>query len=212
MPQVYSLDGITPVVDSSAFVHPTAVLIGDVIIGPNCYIGPGASLRGDFGRIRFEEGSNLQDNCVVHTFPNAETLVEKGGHIGHGAILHGCCIRPNAMVGMQAVVMDDAEIGESAIVAALTFVKAGTLVPARSLIAGVPGKIVRQLNDDEIAWKNEGTAIYQALTLRCQAGLKETEPLTEVEPERQRMLVPHFEPLARSKNTSVLNKDDLQIT
>jgi phenylacetic acid degradation protein len=115
-------------------------------------------------------------------------------------------------VGMQAVVMDDAEIGESAIVAALTFVKAGTSVPARSLVAGIPGKIVRQLSDDEIAWKNDGTAIYQALTLRCQAGLRETEPLREVEPGRQRMHVPQFEPLVRSKKASHLNKDDLQIT
>jgi phenylacetic acid degradation protein len=212
MPQVYSLDGITPVVDASAFVHPTAVLIGDVIVGPNCYIGPGASLRGDFGRIRFDEGSNLQDNCVVHTFPNAETIVERGGHIGHGAILHGCFIRQQAMVGMHSVVMDDVEIGESAIVAALTFVKAGMLVPARTLVAGNPGRLVRQLSDDEIAWKNEGTAIYQALTLRCQAGLSETEPLTEVEPGRQRMRVPQFEPLVRSKRTAQLNKDDLRIT
>jgi phenylacetic acid degradation protein len=212
MPHVYSLDGITPVVDASAFVHPAAVLIGDVIIGPNCYIGPGASLRGDFGRIVFEEGSNLQDNCVVHTFPNAETIVERGGHIGHGAILHGCRIKQDAMVGMQAVIMDDAEIGESAIVAALTFVRAGMIVPARSLIAGIPGEVIRQLNDDEIAWKNEGTAIYQALSLRCKAGFRETEPLTEVEPGRPRMRVPQFEPLQRSKKNSLFKSDDLKIT
>jgi phenylacetic acid degradation protein len=212
MPHVYSLDGITPVVDASAFIHPAAVLIGDVIIGPNCYIGPGASLRGDFGRIIFEEGSNLQDNCVVHTFPNAETIVERGGHIGHGAILHGCRIKQDAMVGMQAVIMDDVEIGESAIVAALTFVRAGMIVPARSLIAGIPGEIIRQLNDDEIAWKNEGTAIYHALSLRCKAGFHETEPLTEVEPGRQRMRVPQFEPLQRSKKNTVFKKDDLKIT
>jgi phenylacetic acid degradation protein len=211
MPHVYSLDGITPVVDSSAFVHPTAVLIGDVIIGPNCYIGPGASLRGDFGRIVFEEGSNLQDNCVVHTFPNAETIVERGGHIGHGAILHGCRIKQYAMVGMAAVIMDDAEIGESAVVAALTFVKAGMLVPARSLIAGTPGKVIRELTDGEIEWKNEGTAIYQALSLRCKASLREAEPLSEVEPGRQRMHVPQFEPLQRSKKNSPIKKDDLRI-
>jgi phenylacetic acid degradation protein len=201
MPHVYSLDGITPVVDSSAFVHPTAVLIGDVIIGPNCYIGPGASLRGDFGRIVFEEGSNLQDNCVVHTFPNAETIVERRGHIGHGAILHGCRIKQDAMVGMAAVIMDDAEVGESAVVAALTFVKAGLHVPPRSLI--------RQLSDGDIEWKNEGTAIYQALSLRCKASLRETEPLSEIEPGRQRMRVPQFEPLQRSKKN--YKKDDLRI-
>src|SRR4029077_17509889 len=155
MPHVYSLDGITPVVDSSAFVHPTAVLIGDVIIGPNCYIGPGASLRGDFGRIVFEEGSNLQDNCVVHTFPNAETIVERRGHIGHGAILHGCRIKQDAMGGMDAVIMDDAAVGESAVVAALRFVNAGLHVPPRSLIAGTPGKVIRKLSDGDIEWKNE---------------------------------------------------------
>jgi phenylacetic acid degradation protein len=211
MPNVYSLDGITPVVDSSAFVHPAAVLIGDVIIGPNCYIGPGASLRGDFGRIVFEEGSNLQDNCVVHTFPNAETIVERGGHIGHGAILHGCRIKQDAMVGMKAIIMDDVEIGESAIVAALTFVKAGMIVPARSLVAGTPAKVVRQLSDEELAWKNEGTAIYQALSLRCKAGLREAEPLSEVEPGRQRMRVPQFEPLLRSKKNALFKQDDLKI-
>ena len=211
MPQVYSLDGITPVVDSSAFVHPTAVLIGDVIIGPNCYIGPGASLRGDFGRIVFEEGSNLQDNCVVHTFPNTETIVERAGHIGHGAILHGCRIKQGAMVGMTAVVMDDAEIGESAVVAALTFVKSGMIVPPRTLIAGIPGKIIRPLSEEEIEWKNEGTAIYQALSLRCKAGLDETEPLTEPEPDRPRMRVPQFESLPRIKKNSLSRNDDLRI-
>jgi phenylacetic acid degradation protein len=211
MPQVYSLDGVTPVVDPSAFVHPTAVLIGDVIIGPNCYIGPGASLRGDFGRIVFEEGSNLQDNCVVHTFPNAETIVERGGHIGHGAILHGCRVKQDATVGMTAVVMDDAEIGESAVVAALTFIKAGMLVPPRSLVAGTPGRVIRELSDDEIEWKNDGTAIYQALSLRCKASLRESEPLTEVEPGRQRMRVPQFEPLHRTKKNSSLKKDDLRV-
>jgi phenylacetic acid degradation protein len=211
MPQVYSLDGVTPVVDPSAFVHPTAVLIGDVIIGPNCYIGPGASLRGDFGRIVFEEGSNLQDNCVVHTFPNAETIVERGGHIGHGAILHGCRVKQDAMVGMTAVVMDDAEIGESAVIAALTFIKAGMLVPPRSLVAGTPGRVIRELSDDEIEWKNDGTAIYQALSLRCKASLRESEPLTEVEPGRQRMRVPQFEPLHRTKKNSSLKKDDLRV-
>jgi phenylacetic acid degradation protein len=211
MPQVYSLDGVTPVVDPSAFVHPTAVLIGDVIIGPNCYIGPGASLRGDFGRIVFEEGSNLQDNCVVHTFPNAETIVERGGHIGHGAILHGCRVKQDATVGMTAVVMDDAEIGESAVVAALTFIKAGMLVPPRSLVAGTPGRVIRELSDDEIEWKNDGAAIYQALSLRCKASLRESEPLTEVEPGRQRMRVPQFEPLHRTKKNSSLKKDDLRV-
>ena len=131
----YSIDGLVPVVDPSAFVHPTAVLIGDVWIGPKVYVGPCASLRGDFGRLVLEAGSNFQDHCMMHGFPGADTTVEADGHIGHGAVLHGCVVRRGALVGMNAVVMDEAEIGERAIVAACTFVRAGFKVPARSLIA-----------------------------------------------------------------------------
>ncbi len=139
MVQVYAYDGIVPVVDPTAFVHPAAVLIGDVIVGPACYVGPGAVLRGDFGRIVLEKGSNIQETCVVHSFPNVEVVVGEAGHVGHGAVLHGCRIGRNAMIGMNAVIMDEAVIGENAIVAALSFVKAGEHVPSGSLVVGTPG-------------------------------------------------------------------------
>jgi phenylacetic acid degradation protein len=162
----YTIDGLVPVVDPSAFVHPMAVLIGDVIVGPGCYVAPGASLRGDFGRIILEEGSNLQDNCVMHGFPGTDTVIERDGHVGHGAVLHGCTIRRNALIGMNAAIMDGAVIGESAFVAAMCFIKAGFEVPARSVVAGIPGKVLRELTEDEIAWKEAGTRDYQELTRR----------------------------------------------
>lgn len=180
----YAIDGVVPVVDPSAHVHPTAVLIGDVIVGPGCYVGPCASLRGDFGRIVLHEGANVQDTCVIHGFPASETVVERNGHIGHGAVLHGCVVRHDALVGMNAVVMDEAEIGPQAIVAACAFVPAGTRVPPRSLAAGMPAKVRRELTDDEIAWKLEGTRTYQALTRRCHASLQEVTPLAAVEEGR----------------------------
>jgi len=187
MAQIYSIDGVIPVVHPEAFVHPTAVLIGDVIIGPGCYVGPCASLRGDFGRLILERGANLQDGCVMHGFPNTDTLIEEDGHIGHGAILHGCRIKRDALVGMNAVVMDGAVIGESAMVAAMAFVRAGFEVPARSLAAGIPAKVIRPLTDQDIAWKREGTADYQRLVLRSQRSLKEAEALSEIEPNRPRI-------------------------
>lgn len=187
MLQVYSIDGITPVVHPSAYVHPSAVLIGDVIIGPRCYIGPLASLRGDFGRIIVEEGANLQDTCVMHGFPDSDTVIEADGHIGHGAVLHGCRIGRNAMVGMNAVVMDEALIGESSIVGACAFVKAGLVVPPRSLVMGAPARIVRALRDEEIVWKAEGTAQYRRLALRSLRSMRATAPLVEAEPDRKRM-------------------------
>lgn len=185
--KVYSIDGITPVVHPSSFVHPSAVLIGDVVIGPRCYIGPLASLRGDFGRIVIEEGANIQDSCVLHGFFDSETVVEVDGHIGHGAVLHGCRIGRNAMVGMNAIVMDDAVIGEASIVAAAAFVKAGFIVPPRSLVVGTPARITRTLRDDEIVWKEQGTAQYHALTERSLHTMQLVDPLTEVEPNRKRL-------------------------
>jgi carbonic anhydrase/acetyltransferase-like protein (isoleucine patch superfamily) len=134
-PTVYAIDGLVPVIDPTAFVHPTAVLIGDVIVGPGCYVGPCASLRGDFGRLVLQAGVNVQDTCVLHSFPEHDTVIEENGHIGHGAVIHCCTIRRNALVGMNAVVMDNAVIGESAIVAACAFVKAGMEIPARTLAA-----------------------------------------------------------------------------
>ena len=180
----YEFEGVRPVVDPSAFVHPTAVLIGDVIIGPRCFVGPGASLRGDIGRIFVGEGANIQDNCIVHCFPGKDVLIEVDGHIGHGAVLHGCTIQRNALVGMNAVIMDDAVIGSESFVAAMAFVAAGMEIPPRTLAAGIPAKVLRELRPDEIDWKSRGTAIYQHLARRYGATATESEPLAEIEPDR----------------------------
>jgi phenylacetic acid degradation protein len=197
--RVWSINGITPVVDSTAFVHPSAVLIGDVLVGPGCYIGPSASLRGDFGRIDVRAGANLQDCCVMHGFPGTDTVVEEEGHIGHGAILHSCTVARNALVGMNAVVNDNAVIGESAIVAAMAFVKAGMVVPPRTLVAGVPAKVVRALTEQELAWKIEGTQSYQELARRSLATMVETTALAAPEPNRRRIELPELLPLSTTK-------------
>ncbi|MBI2307977.1 MAG: phenylacetic acid degradation protein PaaY [Rhodocyclales bacterium] len=197
--RVYAIDDIVPVVDPTAFVHPTAVLIGDVIVGPGCYVGPTACLRGDFGRLILERGANLQDSCVMHGFPGTDTVVEEDGHIGHGAVLHGCRVGRNALVGMNAVVMDNAVIGESAIVAACAFVKAGMAIPARMLAAGMPAKVLRPLSDEEIAWKVDGTRTYQDLARRSLATMHETAPLAAIEPGRKRIELPDVVPLVELK-------------
>ena len=197
--KVFAVNGVTPVVDPSAFVHPSAVLIGDVIVGARCYVGPAASLRGDFGRIEMRAGANIQDCCVMHGFPGTDTVVEEEGHIGHGAILHGCVVRRNGLVGMNAVINDNAEVGESAIVAAMAFVKAGMIIPPRTLAAGVPAKIVRALTEQELAWKVEGTQSYQELTRRSLATMVETEPLSAPEPDRRRIALPELLPLSELK-------------
>ncbi len=197
--KVYAIDGITPVVHPSAYVHPSAVLIGDVIIGPDCYVGPCASLRGDFGRLILERGSNIQDTCVMHGFPGTDTVIEEDGHIGHGAVLHGCRIGRNALIGMNAVIMDNAVVGEASIVAASAFVKAGMEIPARVLVAGMPAKVIRALSDEEIVWKGQGTATYQDLTRRSLATMQLTTPLTEVEADRKRIHMPDVVPLVEAK-------------
>lgn len=198
-PIVYSFAGLTPVVHPQSFVHPTAVLIGDVIVERGCYIGPGASLRGDFGRLTIGKGTNVQDNCVLHCFPGKETLVEANGHIGHGATLHGCTIRRNALVGMRAVIMDGAEIGEDSFVAAMAFVPSEFCVPTRTLVAGIPAKIRRELTDDEIAWKSQGTKEYQALAVRSLATCQATTALTEPEPDRPRLPENDTKPLKKKR-------------
>ncbi len=196
---VYAINGVTPVVDPGAFVHPTATLIGDVIVATGCYVGPGASLRGDFGRLELRAGSNVQDCCTLHGFPGTDTVIEEDGHIGHGAILHGCIVRKNALVGMNAVVNDNAVVGESAIVAAMGFVKAGMVIPPRTLAAGVPAKIVRRLTDEELAWKVEGTKSYQALTVRSLATMEAVAPLAAPEADRKRLVLPELLPLSELK-------------
>jgi phenylacetic acid degradation protein len=195
----YAIDGVVPVVDPSAYVHPTAVLIGDVIVGPDCYVGPCASLRGDFGRIRLDRGANVQDTCVVHGFPKTDTVIAENGHVGHGAVLHGCVVERDALVGMNAVVMDEAVIGAEAFVAACAFVPAGMKVPPRSLAAGMPAKVRRELTDAEVAWKLDGTRTYQALTQRCQASLVEVSPLIAVEADRPRIEASDVQPLIATR-------------
>ena len=198
-PKVYAIGGVTPVIDPTAYVHPTAVLIGDVIIGPGCYVGPNACLRGDFGRLVMEAGSNLQDTCVVHGFPGSDTVIEVDGHIGHGAVIHGARIGRNALVGMNAVVMDGAVIGESSIVAAMSFVKTGMIVPPKSLVMGMPAKVARTLSDEEIAWKGKGTREYQQLAVRCLHEMQEVAPLTAVEPDRKRLRLDNPQAMVKPK-------------
>jgi phenylacetic acid degradation protein len=193
---VYAINGITPVIDPTAFVHPSAVLIGDVIIGAGCYVGPCASLRGDFGHIELRAGANVQDCCVVHGFPGTGTVVEEEGHIGHAAVLHGCRVERNALVGMNAVVNDNAVVGDSAIVAAMAFVKAGMVIPPRTIAAGVPARVLRSLNDTELMWKRDGTEAYQELARRSLATMQAVEPLAAPEPGRRHLELPELLPLS----------------
>ncbi|QJQ03120.1 phenylacetic acid degradation protein PaaY [Herbaspirillum rubrisubalbicans] len=195
----YSIEGVIPVVDASAYVHPTAVLIGDVIVGPDCYVGPAACLRGDFGRIVLQRGANVQDTCVIHGFPAHETVVEENGHIGHGAVLHSCTVKRDALVGMNAVVMDEAVVGEQAIVAACAFVRAGMQIAPRSLVAGVPAKVVRELSAEELAWKQAGTRTYHDLARRSLHSLREVSPLRELDANRPALAAPMVEPLIAAK-------------
>ncbi|WP_432472740.1 carnitine operon protein CaiE [Amphritea sp. HPY] len=183
----YEFEGLVPVVDPTAYVHPTAVLIGDVIVGPGVYIGPTASLRGDYGRLILEAGSNLQDGCIMHGYCDMDTVVEQEGHIGHGAILHGCVVQRNALVGMNAVVMDGAVIGEESIVAAMSFVKAGFSGEPRQLLVGSPAKAIREVSDQDLHWKGLNTQEYQALVRRSAVSMNEVEPLPEMEVNRPRL-------------------------
>jgi Carbonic anhydrases/acetyltransferases, isoleucine patch superfamily len=199
MAKVYSWDGIVPVIDPAAFVHPEAVVIGDVIVGAGVYVGPCAVLRGDFGRIVLHPGSNVQETCVVHSFPGKDVVVEESGHIGHGAVLHGCHIGKNAMVGMNAVVMDEAVVGENSIIAAMAFVKAGARIPPNSLAVGSPAKVVRELTADEIAWKRQGTGVYQQLAVEAKEKLAPAVALTEVEVDRRRAEAPRYDPLVTAR-------------
>lgn len=173
-----------PVVHESAFVHPNATVTGNVIIGRDVYIGPGAAIRGDWGGIVIEDGCNVQENCTVHMFPGVTVTLEAGAHIGHGAVIHGARIGRNALVGMNAVVMDKATIGAGCIVGALCFVPAEMQVPDRKVVVGNPARIVKDVSDAMLAWKTEGTALYQALPAELRAGLREVEPLREVQADR----------------------------
>jgi phenylacetic acid degradation protein len=202
MPRVYAIDGITPVVHPSAFVHPSAVLIGDVIVGARAYIGPCACLRGDFGRIVVEEGANVQDSCMLHGFPGKDTVVGAGSTIGHGAVLHGCVVGRGALVGMNSVVNDNAEVGEDAVVAALAFVKAEAKVEARTLVAGIPARALRTLGEQELRWKEDNMHLYQKLAERSARTMQEVEALTQVEPNRKRIDIPGAVPLSELKKAN----------
>lgn len=176
----YEFNGIPPVVHHSSFVHPQAAVTGNVTIGKDCYIGPGAALRGDWGQIILEDGCNVQENCTIHMFPGVTVLLKAGAHIGHGAIIHGATIGQNCLVGMNAVIMDNVQLGDECIVGALSFIKQGEIIPSRSLVAGNPGKIIKTVSDEMIAWKTEGTRLYQALPADMKAGWKPCEPLAEI--------------------------------
>jgi phenylacetic acid degradation protein len=181
----YAIDGIVPVIDPTSFVHPTASLIGDVIVGPGCYIGPGASLRGDFGRIELGPGSNVQDNCVLHTRPGGDMLVGPGGHLGHGAVLHGCTLAAEVLVGINAILMDGVSVGEACIVAPMASLRPGLAVPARSIVAGNPARIVRAVEERDLAGKRRATQFYRDLVARCLTSLRETPPLAGADAARR---------------------------
>ena len=177
---IYEFQGYRPVVHESSFVHPLAAVTGNVIIGKDCYIGPGAAIRGDWGQIILEDGVNVQENCTVHMFPGKSITLKESAHIGHGAIIHGAQIGRNVLVGMNTVIMDDAQIGDECIIGAMSFIKAETRIPERSLVVGNPAKVVKQVSDEMIAWKTRGTQLYQKLPSECHETLKEVEPLREV--------------------------------
>lgn len=181
---IYKFNGFIPVVHASSFVHPNASVTGNVIIGKNVYIGPGAAIRGDWGQIIIEDGCNVQENCTVHMFPGTTVTLKEGAHIGHGAIVHGGTIGKNCLIGMNAVIMDDAILEDECIIGALTFVPAKMHLPKRSLAVGNPAKIVKQVSDEMIDWKTKGTALYQALPEECHTTLEECEPLREIEANR----------------------------
>ena len=177
---VYSFKGYIPVVHESSFVHPLAAVTGNVIIGKDCYIGPGAAIRGDWGQIILEDGVNVQENCTIHMFPGKSITLKESAHIGHGAVIHGSNIGKNVLVGMNTVIMDDATIGDESIIGAMSFIKTETVIPKRSLVVGNPAKIVKEVSDEMIEWKTKGTRLYQQLPTDCYESLREVEPLREV--------------------------------
>lgn len=181
---IFEFDGFKPVIDESSFIHPQANVTGNVIIGKKVYVGPGAAIRGDWGKVIIEDGCNVQENCVIHMFPGTTVVLKAGAHLGHGCIIHGATIGENSLIGMNAVIMDDAQIGKECIVGALSFVPAKTIVEKRKLIAGNPAKEIRNVSDKMIKWKTEGTKLYQQLPKDCKDSLKACKPLREEEKNR----------------------------
>jgi phenylacetic acid degradation protein len=187
----YEFKDFKPVVHGSSFVHPLAAVTGNVIIGKNCYIGPGAALRGDWGGIVIGDGCNVQENCIIHMFPGVTVLLKEAAHLGHGAIIHGAVIGKNCLVGMNTVVMDNVELGDECIVGALSFIKEGEKFPSRSLIIGNPAKVLKQVTDEMIAWKTKGTELYQQLPKEMFESFKECEPLNEIPENRPKQETPY---------------------
>jgi len=185
MANIFSFDGFIPVVHESAFIHPNATVTGNVIIGRDVYVGPGAAIRGDWGGVIIEDGCNVQEGCVIHMFPGVTVVLERGAHIGHGAVVHGARIGENALIGMNAVVMDNAVVGAGCIVGALCFVPSKMEIPPRKVAVGNPARIVKDVSDEMLAWKTEGTALYQALPRQLHATLEPVEPLRELPDDRR---------------------------
>ena len=182
---IYEFNGYIPVIDPSSFIHQEATIIGNVIIGKNVYIGPGASVRGDWGQITIKDGCNIQDNCIVHIFPGKDVILEENAHIGHGAIIHGANIGKNSMIGMNAVVMDDAHIGKECIIGALSFIKGEMIIPDRKIVVGNPARIKGNVSDEMVKWKSKGTELYQKLPQECKDLMKECDPLEKIEENRK---------------------------
>jgi phenylacetic acid degradation protein len=185
MANIFEFNGYKPVIHESAFIHPNATVTGNVIIGKHVYVGPGAAIRGDWGQIVIEDGCNVQENCTIHMFPGVTTLLKENAHIGHGAIIHGGTIGRDCLVGMNAVVMDRVTVGDGCIIGALTFVAADSIIPERSIVVGNPGKVVKAVSDEMLAWKKEGTKLYQQLPADCYATLRPCEPLREIPEDRK---------------------------
>lgn len=193
---IYAFGGVVPVVHPTAFVHPQATVTGDVIIGRDVYVGPGASIRGDWGGVRIHDGCNVQESCVVHMFPGVTVVLEESAHIGHGAVVHGARIGRNALVGMNAVVMDRVTVGAESIIGALCLVPADMVIPPRSIVVGNPARIVKSVSDEMLAWKTEGTALYQALPVQLHETLTPCDPLTDAPHDRDAELAPRYAQLA----------------
>ena len=203
---IYEFKGIRPVIHPSSFVHPQASVIGNVVIGKHCYIGPGAAIRGDFGRIIIKDGCNVQENCTIHMFPGVEVVLEENAHVGHGAIIHGCHIGENCLIGMNAVLMDNVVLGEGCIVGALSFIKADAIFEKRSLIVGNPAKKIKEVSDEMLGWKTEGTKIYQQLATDMLESFKICEPL-EFETETENKLSENYKPWTKQNDGSTSDRE-----
>jgi len=195
---IYEFNGYKPVIMESAFIHPQATVMGNVIVGKKVYIGPGAAVRGDWGEIIIEDGCNVQENCTIHVFPGKSVLLKEGAHIGHGAVIHGGNIGRNTLIGMNSVVMDDAEVGDECIVGALCFIKGEMQIPNRKLVVGNPAIIKGDISDEMLDWKSTGTKIYQQLPEDCYNSLRECDPLREIQKDRPSQTT-NFKPWKETK-------------